>query len=92
MRIYKLDEHLKCRCGHRWEEHHHSCVLNPEYFDYPLNIQGCIAQECEHSQTNGVYFKVKGDKEYCMCNNFVPRARNVMALVNEWRRSHGQAI
>jgi len=88
MRVYALDENLICTCGHKWEEHHHGCVMNPEYFDYPLTIQGLIAQECEHNQVNGEYFMNKGDKKYCKCPGFKPRARNVQKLVDEWNKNH----
>jgi hypothetical protein len=88
--VYKLDENLMCRCGHTWEEHHHGVVMNKEYFDFPLTIMGCIAQECEHNQTNGKWYLNKGEKKYCGCNNFVPRSFNVLKLVKEWRHKHGQ--
>lgn len=88
MRVYKLDENLECKCGHTWEEHHHGCVLNPEYFDYPLTIRGCIAQECEHNQVNGEYFLNKGEKTYCECSHFKPRSRNVQGILDEWVKKH----
>jgi hypothetical protein len=88
MRVYRLDENLECKCGHKWGEHHHGCIMNIEYSDYPLNINGLIAQECEHSQTNGEYFYKKGEKEYCMCQNFKPRSKNVQKIVNEWIKKH----
>ena len=94
MRVYKLDENLECRCGHIWEEHHHGVVQNPEYFDYPLTINGCIAEECEHNQVNGQYFGKR--EETCYCNGFKPRATNVQRILDEWvkkqeekRKSHG---
>src|SRR5258707_12689443 len=90
MRVYKLDGGLICRCGHIWEEHHQGIVMNKEYLDFPLVIRGHIAQECEHNQLNGTYFLNKGEKKVCMCNNFVPRSNNVMKIVKEWRRNHGQ--
>ena len=86
--VYNLDENLVCTCGHTWEEHHHGFVMNPEYKDYPLNINSQIAQECEHNQVNGDYFLNKGEKQYCMCSNFKPRARNVQKIVNEWIEKH----
>jgi hypothetical protein len=89
VRVYKLDENLVCWCGHTWEDHHHGCVMNPEYFDYPLTIRGCIAQECEYNQRYGVYTPKKGEKA-CDCPNFKPRAHNVKKLVQEWRKAHGQ--
>lgn len=88
VRVYQLDEHLMCYCGHEWEDHHHGVVMNPEYFDHPLTIRGCMAQECEHNQVNGEYFLNKGEKKYCECPNFKPRARNVQKIVEEWRKNH----
>lgn len=89
MRVYKLDENLVCTCGHKWEEHHHGVVLNPKYFSYPLTINGLIAQECEHNQVNGDYFLNRGEKSFCRCNGFKPRARNVQKLLNEWVKKNG---
>ena len=86
--VYKIDENLICRCGHTWEDHHHGVVMNPLYFDYPLTIRGCIAQECEYNQRYGVYSPKKGEKP-CKCNNFKPRAHNVQKIVNEWVKLHG---
>lgn len=82
--VYKLDENLVCKCGHIWEEHHHGVVLNPKYYDYPLTIRGCIAQECEHNQVNGDYFLNKGETTYCKCDSFRPKSVNVQKLVKEW--------
>ena len=88
MRVYNLDEKLICYCGHIWEEHHHGCVMNQEYFDHPLTIQGLMAQECEHNQVNGSYFLDKGEKGYCECQNFKPRAYYVQNLVKGWVKRH----
>ena len=90
MIVRKLDRTLMCWCGHDWEEHHHGVVMNKEYFDYPLNIDGCIAQECEHNQVNGEYFLRKGEKTYCECPGFRPRSGYVKNLVKAWRKAHGQ--
>lgn len=89
MRVYKLDENLVCYCGHKWEEHHHGVVMNPNYATYPLNIHGLIAQECEHNQVNGEYFLNRGEKKFCRCDGFKPRARNVQKLLNEWVKVNG---
>jgi hypothetical protein len=88
--VYTLDENLMCWCGHSWEEHHSGCVMNKDYVDYPLNIDGCIAQECEHNQVNGEYFLRRGEKKYCMCRGFHPRARNVQKMVDEWVKKHDE--
>lgn len=88
MRVYPLDEHLICRCGHEWEDHHRGCVLNKDYFDYPLTIGGCIAQECEYNQFEGYFAPRHGEKTMCKCNQFHPRARNVQRLVDEWVKKH----
>ena len=90
--VYKLDEWLVCRCKHTWDVHHHGVVLNPEYNDYPLNINGCIAEECEYNQFEGYFVPKDKEKAMCRCNNFVPRSFNVLKLVNEWRKKHGQAV
>lgn len=91
VRVYNLDNKLVCTCGHTFEEHHHGIVMNPDYYSHPLCINGVMGQECEHNQVNGEYFMNKGDKTYCMCPNFKPRARNVQKLVDEWRKkSHGR--
>lgn len=62
-----------CLCGHTWEDHHHGCVMNMAYEDYPLNFRGCIAQECEATQTNGSWHTDKiEDRCYCQgydCSN-----------------------
>jgi hypothetical protein len=88
MIVHKLDENLRCYCKHTWDEHHHGCVMNPEYFEYPLTIMGCIAQECEHNQTNGEWYLNKGEKKYCRCNSFRPSSTYVQKLVKEWREKH----
>src|SRR6266436_3305162 len=84
--IYDLDENLVCKCNHIWDNHHQGVVMNPEYADYPLNIHGCIAQECEETQVNGEYFGKPED--YCDCNHFKPRARKVQELVDAWVKIH----
>lgn len=89
MRFYALDENLVCRCGHKWKAHHSGAVINPYYATYPLNIQGFIAQECEHNQVNGRYFLNKNEKQYCLCDNFKPKAFNVQKLVDEWIKING---
>lgn len=88
MRVYKLDRELRCTCGHSHEEHHGGCVMNPEYLDYPLNIDGIVGQECEHNQNEGHYWLNKGDKKVCKCNGFKPRSTYVKNLVKEWREKH----
>ncbi len=89
MRVYNLDENLICKCGHTWEYHHHGFVMNKEYFDYPLTIRGCIAEECEYNQRYGVYFPKKGEQA-CICSNFHPRAKNVQKTVDEWIKKHNR--
>jgi len=86
--VYKIDENLECKCGHTWEDHHHGCVMNPEYFDYPLTIRGCIGQECEYNQRYGQFIPRFGEKEMCECSNFKPKSRNVQKIVNEWVKKH----
>ena len=89
MRVYNLDENLKCTCGHKWDEHHHSAVMNPLYATYPLTIGGMIAEECEHNQVNGSYFLNKNEKTYCECSIFKPRAEYVKNLIKEWVKKNG---
>jgi hypothetical protein len=88
MRVYKLDENLQCKCGHKWIDHHHGVVQNPEYYDYPLTINGCIGEECEYNQFEGYFSPRHGEKVMCLCNNFKPRSLNVQKLVNQWRKEH----
>lgn len=87
MRVRELNDQIKCFCKHTFEEHHHGVVMNPEYADYPLNINGVIGQECEHSQVNGQYFKSKKEKP-CMCSNFRPSSWVIQKLVKEWHAKH----
>lgn len=35
-----------CVCGHSWEDHHHSCVLNQKYYDD--TGEDVVPEECEH--------------------------------------------
>ena len=88
--FHTLDETLMCRCGHRWSDHHHGCVMNSEYYDYPLTINGCIAEECEYNQMEGYFAPRKNEKTMCKCPNFKPRAHSVQKLVNEWRKNHDE--
>ena len=88
MRVYTLDEHLVCVCGHEWDDHHHGVVVNKAYFDYPLTIMGCIGEECEYNQFEGYFAPRHGEKIMCTCSIFKPRARNVQKLVDEWNKKH----
>ena len=88
MRIYSLDEQLVCTCGHKWANHHHGVVMNKSYVDYPLNIHGLIAEECEYNQRYGYFLPRPGDKTMCTCSLFKPRALNVRKIVAEWNKAH----
>lgn len=88
MIVHKLDENLRCYCKHTWDEHHRGCVMNQEYFDYPLTIMGCVAQECEHNQVNSEYFLNKGEKKHCVCNSFRPSSTYVQRLIKQWHEKH----
>lgn len=88
MIVRTIDENILCFCKHPWEDHHHGCVMNPEYYDYPLTIRGCIGQECEWNQVNGQYFLRKGEKKYCKCDSFRPSSKYIQRLVKEWQDNH----
>lgn len=88
IRVYTIDEHLLCKCDHEWEDHHHGVILNPEYADYPLNIRGCIGQECEYNQFEGYFAPRKDEKIMCTCFSFRPRAINVQKIVAIWNAKH----
>ena len=63
-RVYDLNEQLVCRCGHIWDKHHHSMVMNSEYLTYPLVFGGMIAGECEYTQVDGSYFLPKDERNF----------------------------
>lgn len=87
MIVRKLDRNIMCFCKHSFDVHHHGCVQNPEYFDYPLCIEGVIGQECEYNQRYGQYFPKKGEKP-CKCNNFRPSSTYIKGLVKAWQAKH----
>jgi hypothetical protein len=87
MIVRKMDYDSRCFCGHKFENHHHGCVMNPEYFDYPLNVDGVIGQECEYNQRYGQYFPKRGEKP-CRCANFRPSSKYIQQLVKEWHEKH----
>lgn len=84
--VYKIDDNLKCRCGHPWKMHHPMPVTNPAYASYPLVIHGSIAEECEYRELKGTIFY---DAKYCQCQAFKPKARNVQKTVDEWVKKNG---
>jgi len=86
MIVRKMDYDSRCFCGHKFEEHHGGCIMNQEYFDYPIQVQGIMGQECEHDQVNGQYF-VKREKA-CKCSNFRPSSKYIQQLVKEWHEKH----
>jgi len=87
MIVREINRDITCTCSHSWEDHHHGCVMNLEYETYPLNIDGCIGQECEYNQRYGVYFPKKGEKP-CMCSNFKPRSGYIKKCVKAWIEAH----
>jgi len=87
MIVRQIDRDIIGTCSHSWEDHHHGCVMNLEYETYPLNIDGCIGQECEYNQRYGQYFPKKGEKP-CMCSNFKPRSMYIKNLVKAWIEAH----
>ncbi len=76
-----------CLCKHTWEDHHHGCVLNEDYYGHPLVIRGCMAQECEYNQRYGIYTPKKGEKA-CKCPNFKPKSKVLQDKVAGWRKSY----
>jgi hypothetical protein len=60
-----------CTCGHAWEDHHHGCIMNPEYpgerHDCGI-CRGVASEECEAHQVNGDY-SVPYD-EACKCQGY----------------------
>jgi hypothetical protein len=56
-----------CVCGHAWDDHHHSCVLNPDCLKERGELHrmhnGCIGDECEATQHEGVHHT----KPECHC-------------------------
>lgn len=60
-----------CLCGHTWDDHHHGCVMNPDYYDSPMTFQGLMAQECEATQTNGDWHS-EDPADHCHCSNYEP--------------------
>jgi len=86
MIVRKMEYETLCTCRHTFEEHHGGCIMNPEYFDFPIQVNGVLGQECEHDQVNGQYF-VKREKA-CKCNNFNPASTYLRKLADEWREEH----
>jgi hypothetical protein len=85
-----IDQRLMCYCGHAWFVHRHNRVVNPEYLDHPLTIQGLQALECEHSPVDWKYFPDKGEKTYCQCPGFKPRSRVAINLIRDWRKKQDE--
>ena len=47
-----------CICGHPWQEHHLSVVMNAEYRE--ATGEACVPEECEHfgcNETGGMEYK-----------------------------------
>jgi hypothetical protein len=59
-----------CVCGHKWEEHHISCILNAEALENMRqsfrSVDGCLGDECEATQFEGFQFK----KPECHCSMY----------------------
>ena len=86
MIVRKMDYDSRCYCGHTFDDHHHGCIMNPEYFDYPIQVNGSMGQECEHDQVNGEYFVSR--EKACKCNNFRPSSAYLQRLKKEWIAKH----
>jgi hypothetical protein len=58
----------RCTCGCKWEDHHHSYIMNSEVpseaHDYGI-CRGCAAQECESTQVNGEWLVPENKRCYC---------------------------
>ena len=61
-----------CMCGHSWEDHHHGCILNPnwpgESHDNGI-CRGVGAGECEATQFEGRYIGLMGGA-MCACEGY----------------------
>ncbi len=62
----------KCKCGHTWENHHHGCIMNPNYptdaHDYGI-CSALGAQECERTEVNGN--RIRENEPECLCGHYV---------------------
>lgn len=73
-----MDEHKPppdCKCGHSWEDHHHGCIMNPNYptEDHARGICRAVgAQECEATQINGEWI-VDKEEDKCYCPQYKPK-------------------
>lgn len=60
-----------CACGHPWEEHHHGCIMNPN-FPSEAHIYGICsgmsAEECEWTQVNGD--RIREEEPECHCGSY----------------------
>lgn len=78
---------LKCECGHSWERHHHGCVMNIDYAEYPLALNGVIAQECEQHEVNGNPL-LKDMRKACRCGRFKPIDKEWIRRIAQWKANH----
>lgn len=72
-----------CTCGHSWEDHHHGCIMNPEFPGecHPFGIcRGVTGDECEATQFEGRYTGLKGGK-MCVCQGYA----NCETLLMPWQ-------
>lgn len=73
--MVQIEEHKEppdCQCGHSWESHHHSIIMNPAYptEDHTQGIcNGVGAEECEETQSNGEWL-VEKEEDLCRCGNY----------------------
>lgn len=62
-----------CLCGHSWEDHHHGCILNPNYSteDHRQGAhRGVGAGECEAEQHES--WPLNG-QDSCFCDGWHTR-------------------
>jgi hypothetical protein len=75
-----------CTCGHSWENHHHSCIMNPKcpIEDHSRGIcRGVMAEECEETQMNGEW--LVPEKDMCFCGRYKMSEKRVRLSYIWWR-------
>ena len=75
-----------CICGHSWDDHHHSFILNFDALKKNKqefrNIDGMLGEECEATQFEGIFtpdvkithrdgkVEHRRYKKMCKCNSY----------------------
>ena len=81
-----------CICGHAWEDHHHGCIMNPEYPSEDHENGACravAAEECEATQTNGEWH-YEDEKKRCYCQIYRNCTTNCESRFYGWNSSKGK--